>query len=216
MTVPLEFGKLYHIYNHGVGGRDIFRNADNHEYFLSLYDKFIGPVADTFAWVLMKNHFHFLIRCKEKHEIAENISHIIAQDKSSETHLNGLTPEIQLDSKIFSKQFSKFFNAYAQAYNKYYQARGALFERPFKRKIITDERYLKRLIVYIHNNPVHHGFCEHPVEYPWSSYLSCISPGTARIKKEQVISWFNDTTSYKHLHEEKTEIQDLEGWLFNT
>lgn len=35
---------------------------------------------------------------------------------------------------------------------------GSLFEQPFKRKIIENEWYLKQVILYVHNNPVHHRF----------------------------------------------------------
>ena len=62
----LEFGNYYHIYNHGVGGRDLFKKTDNYEYFLDLYEKYISPIAETYAWVLMHNHFHLLVRIKEE------------------------------------------------------------------------------------------------------------------------------------------------------
>ena len=66
---PLIAGNYYHIYNRGIDSCNLFTEPDNYEYFLSLYDKYISPVADTFAWVLMPNHFHFLIRVKEELEI---------------------------------------------------------------------------------------------------------------------------------------------------
>ena len=56
----LEYENFYHIYNHGVGGRDIFRKPDNYEYFLGLYDKHIFadcrdvrmvPHAKSFSFV---------------------------------------------------------------------------------------------------------------------------------------------------------------------
>jgi len=67
----LKYGNFYHIYNHGVGNRDLFLEADNYEYFLSQWDKYISPVADMYAWVLMKNHFHVLVRIKNESEIVE-------------------------------------------------------------------------------------------------------------------------------------------------
>jgi hypothetical protein len=30
----LEYGQFYHIYNHGVGGRNLFLEPGNYEYFL--------------------------------------------------------------------------------------------------------------------------------------------------------------------------------------
>lgn len=49
---PIENGKYYHIYNCGINGEDLFKENKDYERFLSLYDKYIVPVADTFAWCL--------------------------------------------------------------------------------------------------------------------------------------------------------------------
>ena len=54
--INLEFGKVYHIYNRGVNKCNLFYNNGNYRYFLHLYEKYIDPVSDTFAWALLKNH----------------------------------------------------------------------------------------------------------------------------------------------------------------
>lgn len=195
----LEHGKFFHIYNHGVGGRDLFRDANNYEHFLTLYDKYISPVADTYAWCLMKNHFHLLVRIKEEAEVV-----------ASYTPDRVRNP---VRDNISTLQFSKLFNSYAQAFNKYHQARGALFERPFKRKLIDSDDYLRQVVLYIHNNPVHHGFCEHPIEYPWSSYLTCTSIKPTKLKREAVIQWFDDGTNFNTVHEQQIEREEIELWL---
>ena len=64
-TELLEYGHFYHIYNRGIDSCNLFRKPENYEYFLAQYDKYISPVADTYAWVLMPNHFHLLVRVKE-------------------------------------------------------------------------------------------------------------------------------------------------------
>ena len=55
--VPLERGKYYHIYNRGNNRENIFLQERNYAYFLKLYARHIEPVADTFAYCLMRNHF---------------------------------------------------------------------------------------------------------------------------------------------------------------
>lgn len=192
----LEHGQFYHIYNHAVGGLDLFRDVNNYEYFLELYDKYISPVADTYAWVLMKNHFHLLVRIKNVEE---------RLNLSGFRNLSGLKP--------LHQHFSNLFNAYTKAYNKYHKTRGALFERPFKRKLIDCDDYLRQVVLYIHNNPVHHGFCEHPLEYPWSSYITCTSIKPTKLKREAVIEWFNDRTNFNAVHEQQIEREEIERWL---
>lgn len=66
---PLEFGKYYHIYNRGINSENLFKESRNYEYFLTLHTKHIEPIAETFAWCLLKNHFHLLVRVKTFEEI---------------------------------------------------------------------------------------------------------------------------------------------------
>ena len=61
----LVSGQYYHIYNCGINGENLFRAKENYDSFLSMMDRYVLPVADLLAWVLMPNHFHFLVRIKE-------------------------------------------------------------------------------------------------------------------------------------------------------
>ena len=54
--------------------------------------------------------------------------------------------------------FSHLFNAYSKYFNTRAGRHGALFERRFKRKEISDKDYFRKMVLYIHNNPVHHKF----------------------------------------------------------
>jgi len=151
---PLKFGKFFHIYNCGINGCNLFNEEENYHYFLHLYDKYISAIVDTYAWVLMPNHFH-----------------------------------------------------------KHFHRHGALFERPFKRKLIDNQSYLKNALVYIHNNPVHHGFTDKPSDYSWSSYLSCVSIKPTKLKRGQVMGWFDNEANFKTYHDKKLDIVALEKWL---
>jgi putative transposase len=57
--------------------------------------------------------------------------------------------------------------------NKRYKRTGSLFEKNFKRKVVTSDIYFQKLIFYIHNNPVHHKFTETinriPMDYLWNN-----------------------------------------------
>ncbi|MDP3912187.1 MAG: hypothetical protein Q8R96_00410 [Bacteroidota bacterium] len=196
---PLTYGNYFHIYNHGVGERYLFRKPENYEYFLSLYDEYISPVAETYAWCLMPNHFHLLVRIKDQAEVVATLN------LTGFENLSGLKP--------LHQHFSNLFNAYTKAYNIRLGIRGALFERPFKRKRIDNDYYLREVVRYIHNNPVHHKFCEHPREYPWSSYLSCISIKPTKLNRETVMGWFDSDANFKTLHDGKIDIVGIERWL---
>jgi len=65
---PLEYGRFYHIYNRGNNGENLFVQQRNFPYFLQLYAKHIQPVAETYAYCLLSNHFHFAIRTYTQEE----------------------------------------------------------------------------------------------------------------------------------------------------
>ncbi len=55
---PLKPGVYYHIFNRGTNRENVFIEERNYRYFLQLYLKYIEAVAETFAFCLLKNHFH--------------------------------------------------------------------------------------------------------------------------------------------------------------
>ena len=57
---------FYHIYNHANGSENLFRVEDNYRFFLERWGKYVEPVANTYAYCLMPNHFHALIKVKEE------------------------------------------------------------------------------------------------------------------------------------------------------
>ena len=66
---PLQPDSFYHIYNRGINGENIFKQERNYSYFLKKYALYIEPVAETYAYCLLKNHFHLLIRTRSEEEI---------------------------------------------------------------------------------------------------------------------------------------------------
>ena len=62
---PLKSGVFYHIYNRGTNREDIFVQERNYRYLLQLYARHIEPAAETYAYCLLKNHFHVLVRIKD-------------------------------------------------------------------------------------------------------------------------------------------------------
>jgi REP element-mobilizing transposase RayT len=144
----------------------------------------------------MPNHFHLLVRIKNEEDVSDYFS-----------------KQIGVDIKPPHQYFSNLFNAYTKAYNKHFHRHGALFERPFKRKLIDNQSYLKNALVYIHNNPVHHGFTDKPSDYSWSSYLSCVSIKPTKLKREQIIGWFDNEANFKTYHDKKIDIIAIENWL---
>lgn len=139
----LENGYFYHIFNRGINGCKIFENDDNRLFFLRKAKEYLTSVADIYAYCLMPNHFHFILRIKD--DFSENFAKVSNFDKVETTGLHS-------EKSIASKQIAKLISSYTQAFNKYHNRHGSLFERPFKRRRIENEEYLRKAIVYVHRN----------------------------------------------------------------
>jgi len=180
---------FYHIYNRANGDENLFRNDKNYNFFLKRYAEFIYPVAETFAYCLLPNHFHFLIKTRTTSEIK-----VYMKTFPKFETLEKLTEE--LSSKFLSKQFSNLFSAYTQSFNKVFNRNGSLFQKNFKHKAVGHNTYFANLIHYIHGNPVHHGFCKRLEDWPHTSYESIVSDKKTLLNKEQVVYWFGSKAEY--------------------
>ena len=168
-----------------------------------LYDKHIDPVADTYAYCLLGNHFHFMVRIKEAEEVE------VRKPLTGLNTLSGVKKDDIL-TQLASKSFSNLFNAYAQALNKQQGRRGTLFERPFRRKLVDSEQYLRQLVVYIHSNPVRHGFTDNYRDYPWSSYSTLVSTKPTKLQRNQVLDWFDGLGNFVDTHRQMIDFDFID------
>jgi REP element-mobilizing transposase RayT len=185
--VPLEAGKCYHIYNRGNAGANIFLSEANYAHFLELYAQHCGWVAETYAYCLLRNHFHLLVRVKEELPTYAVLYPGKQNAKSGET----IGP---------AKQFSHFFNAYAQYFNRLSNRNGSLFEESFERIWVDNDLYFTRLVQYIHQNPQKHGLVADFRDYPHSSYHSHLSGRPTRLKRREVHEWFGGAKDFEQFH----------------
>jgi len=154
---------VYHVYTHANGFENLFNSEENYRFFLKKYSHHIYPVAETYAYCLMPNHLHLMIRIRSEKEVLEfiqmkELKELVENEcvGKEETH-QGFQSLGEFSNTISSK-FSHLFNDYTQAFNKMYNRKGSLFIPNFKRKKANNENYMGNLICYIHNNPIHHGF----------------------------------------------------------
>jgi len=191
-TGNLEADTFYHIYNRGINGENIFKEERNYAFFLEKYIKYIYPIAHTYAYCLLKNHFHLLIRSRSEEEIKTAF------------------PLREIDAgKLISLQFSHLFNSYAQSVNKSFERTGGLFETPFRRIEITNNAYLGNVLCYIHANPQIHGFVEDFRCYPHSSYGVYTSEKTTKLERDSGLGWFGDRNEFLRQHNFQNQKIDL-------
>ncbi len=172
----IEPGFYYHIYNQGNNGENIFFEQRNYGYFLMLFKKYVSPITEIFAYSLLSNRFHFLLRVNE-----------------------------DVDVKKCSQIFSNFFNAYAKSINKAYGRKGSLFKRKFSRIKVSNEDYLKRLVLYIHTNAQHHGIVPKFEYYKHSSYEAYISNKNSDVSRDYILDLYGGVENFKVAHKNQSD-----------
>lgn len=178
---PLEPDCFYHIFNRAHSHQKAFLEEENYLYFLKKYKQYISPYADTYAYCLLPNHFHFLIRTKPLEKLE-------------------LHTESQDIAMLYGRPFNSLFKSYSQSINERYDRNGSLFERPFKRVPIRSDSYLTRVIAYIHLNPLKHHIQKDFEYYKYSSYSSILSSAKTSLKRREVLEWFGGIASFVNFH----------------
>lgn len=186
--MELEPNRYYHIYNRGNNREPLFYSSANYDFFLKKYRQHCFHIFETYAYCLMGNHFHFLVSVRSLNEQQELFLDANLKSKSLRSP---------------SKHLSNFFSSYTQAINKQQGRVGSLFQKNFKRKEVDSQEYFQRLIVYIHQNPIHHGFSEALNHYPFSSYRHFLnSDETSFINRKKVLQLFGGIENFEAAHED--------------
>jgi REP element-mobilizing transposase RayT len=108
----LEKDRYYHIYNKGINGTNIFSNNENKRYFLQRFSDFLNNQISIYAYCLMDNHFHFVIKLNVAPELAtqsfSNFLNAYAKAYNKQEDRTGSLFEkhfkrIRLDSELYLK-----------------------------------------------------------------------------------------------------------------
>ena len=82
---------------------------------------------------------------------------------------------------------------YAQYFNRRHQRRWYLFQGRYRSLVVEDGIYLKRLIRYIHLNPIEANIVFLPEKYKWSSYRAYLEYDQyAWLQTNQILEKFNE------------------------
>ncbi|GEO20110.1 hypothetical protein [Cyclobacterium qasimii] len=175
----------FHIFNRGINGAKVFFEEKNYHYFLKQYIRYVHPFVHTYAYCLLGNHFHILIRVRSDDHIRSVVQH--NKEKAAYWHV--------------SNAFSSFLQSYTRAMNKMYNRTGPIFESPFKRITVSKEAYFSRLLIYIHLNPEKHGIIADYRNYPYSSYQAyCEREKNTKLEKAEVLDWFGGSKGFLDFH----------------
>lgn len=169
----------YHIFNRGNNRENLFIEERNYALFMMLYFRHICPIVETYAFCLLKNHFHLLFKI--------------------------LDPEAFYQRGVFRAPhqcFSNWFNAYAKTINFAFERTGSLFQNPFGRVVVSSDAQFLQTVRYIHRNPQNHALVEDFRDWPYSSYISLLSEEPTFIARQEVLERFGGRQSFIDFHTE--------------
>jgi putative transposase len=208
-TEALQPDYLYHVFARTNNREPLFASDENYRFFLRRYTDFILPVAKTYAYALLENHVHFLIKMRDE-EALRGFCEAVNQERDdrSDTFQKSVT-SVKPES-IGSYQFQRFFTSYAKAFNKQQGRYGNLIQRPFKRKAVADDSHFFQLVYYIHNNARKHGYTTDFRTYKWSSYLAFVSDEPTKLERAEMLELFGGREQFIAFHAQFLEDQDWE------
>jgi putative transposase len=136
-------GQLYHVYNRGNNHQTVFFTYANYLLFLRKWRAFVAPHVDTFAYCLMPNHFHFLIRTAD-----------------------------ELPPNAVNQGIGTLLSSYTQAVNQSQGRSGSLFQQHTKAKNLSegDAAYALTCFHYIHQNPYAAGLVNEMERWEFGSF----------------------------------------------
>ena len=128
------------------------------------------------------------------------------------THYHLLTKP---ESSNLSKAMQWLGLSYSGYFNQRHRRSGPLFQGRFKSFIVEEGHYLKRLVCYIHRNPLRAGIVDRLVDYPWSSY-PCLAYGRRCrpwLRSEGVLSLFGAEAERSRFREAVQSYSEEDGNL---
>jgi len=138
--LPDDPQATFHVVNRAAHGQLLFATFGEHLLFLRLLERTLRLVPiDLYAFVLMPNHFHLLIRVPDNRGL------------SAFMHLLTMT-----HARILRQARGTV-------------GRGAIYQGRFRARCVDTELYFARAVRYIARNPVRAGFVLRAEDWPWSS-----------------------------------------------
>lgn len=130
--------------------------------------RIVGQYA-LFAFVIMPNHLHFIVRCQNSHTPPT----IVREFKKATANL--IIRQYEAEANVEALNFLAGVAPKDQQYG--------VWEHEYEAKNVYTPDFLRQKLTYVHNNPLqsHWKLAEKPESYIWSSARYYLSGGRALI-----------------------------------
>lgn len=204
---------FYHIVCKSNDGILLFYNPKDYQVFQERFKKFMGDFVSTWSYTLLANHTHHICKIKSAEVMQSFINQLPAAEKtkSMQQWVENIINEEMFDAML-ERQMNRFLVSYANYLNNKYERNGSVFQSPFKRISITDEKHLQTAIVYVNANAQKHGVATDFMSYPYSSYHSILNGDHYFIDSEAVLDFFGGGEKFIEIHQEQVAYFYSKDW----
>ncbi|MDX1936306.1 MAG: hypothetical protein SFU21_04290, partial [Flavihumibacter sp.] len=180
---------------------------------LKRFKDFISPFVDCWAYCLLKNHCHFIIKIKHVQEIETIVLERPIEERtvSQKQFLLDKERNTAIDVML-ERQVNSFLVSYTNYIKNKYNRSGGLFQKPFKRVNIQGDGYLQQAIVYVNANAEKHMIVKDFATYPYSSYAAIIKNENSLVKQEEVLVFFESKDNFIKVHQEQVNYYYKTKW----
>jgi putative transposase len=200
---PFDFDQHYHMLFRSIDGIPLFKTENEYFFFLEKWKRFTDPVFVTWAYSMLDNHAHLIVKVKQLEEVLETLNALTPEAKTKIIRQFLKTKEPSLIGRVIERQINSFMVSYVKTYNSIFERKGGLFQRPFRRSIISNEAHLQQTIVYAHANVQKHGLLGDFRLHPHHSYFAILLGDSTYINSEAVLQFFGGINQFVSIHTEQ-------------
>lgn len=203
----------YHIVFKSVDGLFLFKQPANYALFLDRFKAFTDTILDIWAYSLLQNHVHLIVKVKSAIAIQKTFTAIepIQQTVAMKALLANSMDEIYLDA-VIERQINSFMVSYTSTINNKENRKGGFFQKPFKRILIADDTYLQQAVIYVHANAEKHQLVDSFLKYRYSSFDEILAGNSLYVNTQAVIKFFGNVKNFNELHVLQVEYYYKKGW----
>ena len=213
LKAPFLPDSFYHMVCKSIDGILLFNEANDFKIYRERFFEFTHSFIETWSYSLLGNHSHHVVKTKTTEQIVD-IFTFKQPDKVTLATCAFLKNPIdeRLFGAMIERQMNSFLVSYANYYNNKYMRKGGLFQKPFKRLLISDDFHLEQAIIYTHANAQKHGLIKDYRTHKQSSYRGILSGDNVFLAAGAVLKFFGSRDEFEIKHLNQVEHYYTHSW----
>lgn len=187
--LPFAPDQFFHLHYHSEA-KPIFHIDGNYMFFLVRLNKILKPVGKVYAYCLMPQDIHLLIKTEDR----EALFSAFLEEKHTEA-IDAFAPDA-----FVQKHIDELKEVYSKAVQKLFKEDEEVFGHYFKKVQVAEGPALLQTIRDIHLAPVKAGLAPAPKDWKHSSYVNTARENRTFEMGAAVLEHFGGRESFLNYH----------------